>query len=405
MAGKRAGSLMSIRKQGIEKVKAALGLAGRAPPPPPLLPGPPLGDLVTRHAPDGRIRAAGPAGFALLGRLPCELEGLTPRDLAHPGDLPALQALFRAASYHGRAGRAQAWLRHKEGHPVWTEICATPTPIASEGGGDIVAVIRDIGAWKAEEAALKAARDAAVAATHAKSRFLADMSHELRTPLNAIIGFSEVMAREMFGPLGNARYREYAGLIQDSGTHLLDLINGLLDMSKIEAGKFTLQEEVFALEDVAESALHLVRLAAERAGVALGMAVAEGARLAFADRRAVKQILVNLLSNAIKFTPPGGEVALSVGREGAGLVIAVADTGIGIAPEHLARLGRPFEQGATGKEGTGLGLSLVAALAALHGGEMAIHSALGEGTRVTVRLPRAGVGTGAETAMRFAGAA
>jgi cell cycle sensor histidine kinase DivJ len=367
-----------------------------------------LGELVTRHEPDGRIRTAGHAGAAMLGRSPAALEGLSPRDLAHPDDLAALQALFREASYFGKPGRVQARLRHAAGHHVWTEIGVTPTPIGADGVGDIVAIIRDIGAWKEEQLALRSARDAAVAATHAKSRFLADMSHELRTPLNAIIGFSEVMEREMFGTHASPRYKEYAGLIHDSGNHLLDLINGLLDMAKIEAGKFTLHEELFEIRDTAQSALHLLQIAAQRAGVVVTLAVGDGAGLAFADRRAVKQILVNLLSNAIKYTPPNGAVDLSLRKEGSSIVITVADSGTGIAPEHLAKLGKPFEQGAAlGKEGTGLGLSLVTALAALHGGGMAIASTLGEGTSVTVRLPRAGVEAGREEGkvVRFAGAA
>ncbi len=400
---------MNVKTKARERISAVLrALLWRTAPAPlaPSLPAAELGELVTRHSADGRIRAAGRGAMTLLGRTPAELEGLTPRDLAHPDDIPALQGLFRDASYFGKAGRVQARLRHREGHHVWTELSATP--MADDGAGDIVAVVRDIAAWKEEQETLRAARDAAVAATHAKSRFLADMSHELRTPLNAIIGFSEVMERQMFGDMGNPRYREYAGLIQESGSHLLELINGLLDMAKIEAGKFTLQEELFPAQDVAQGAVHFVQIAADRAGVALAVTVGEDARMLYADRRAVKQVLVNLLSNAVKFTPAGGTVTLSLAAQEAGIVITVRDTGIGIAPEHLEKLGRPFEQGAPrGREGTGLGLSLVGALAALHGGGMQIASQLGEGTCVTVRLPRARVDTARpeETVRRFAGAA
>jgi cell cycle sensor histidine kinase DivJ len=261
-----------------------------------------------------------------------------------------------------------------------------------DGGGDIVAVTREIGAFKAQSAALVEARDTALAATREKTRFLATMSHELRTPLNAILGFSEVMARQMFGAL-TPRYQEYAGLIQDSGQHLLDLINGLLDMSKIEAGKFELYEELFALDEVAASAARFVGLAAERTGVTLVADIAPAARLAFADKRAVKQMLVNLLANAVKFTPPGGTVTLTAATDGRAVILIVADTGTGIAAADLQRLGRPFEQAraAHGKEGTGLGLALVKSLAALHGGAAEIHSVLGEGTTVTLRLPHAAV--------------
>jgi cell cycle sensor histidine kinase DivJ len=368
-------------------------------------------DLITRHAPDGRIRFASAAAESLLGRPAAALEGLTPRELAHPDDLAGVQALFRDASYFGRPGRAPARMIHADGRIVWTELSVRRSDLDAEGGGDIVAVTRDIGAFRAESdaaaaesAALAQARDAALAATAAKSRFLANMSHELRTPLNAIIGFSEVMGREMFGPLGSGRYLEYAGLIEDSGRHLLELINGLLDMSKIEAGKFEIHEEMFELGETVESARRVVGLAAERAGVTLSFKL--GAETGFADRRAVKQMLVNLLSNAIKFTLPGGSVHLMVERSGTALLLTVADTGAGIAPQDLARLGKPFEQAGHGKDGTGLGLSLVKALAALHGGEMTIISMLGEGTEVTVRLPHAGVAAeAAPKVVPFRGAA
>ena len=349
-------------------------------------------DLITRHAPDGRIRFASNAAAHLLGRDPAALEGMAPADLAHPEDVAALQATFRDASYFGRDGTVAARLGHGDGRWLWMELRCRRTPLTEEGGGDIVAVTREIGAFKAESAALAQARDDALAATKEKTRFLANMSHELRTPLNAIIGFSEVMAREMFGTIGS-RYQEYAGLIQDSGQHLLDLINGLLDMSKIEAGKFELYEELFAVDEVVASAARTVGLGAERMGVSLAAEVAPAARLAFADKRAVKQMLVNLLSNAVKFTPPGGAVTLCVPAAGKAVIVTVTDTGTGIAPADLARLGKPFEQaqGALGKEGTGLGLALVKSLAALHGGEAEIQSVLGEGTQVTLRLPHAAV--------------
>jgi cell cycle sensor histidine kinase DivJ len=359
-------------------------------------------DLITRHAPDGRIRFASRAARTLLGRT--GLEGLTPRDLVHPDDLAAVQAAFRDASYFGRDGAAAVRMAHGDGSWRWMELRCRRTALA-EGEGDIVAVTREIAAFKAQSRALEEARDQALAATREKSRFLATMSHELRTPLNAILGFSEVMALQMFGAL-SPRYREYAGLIQDSGQHLLDLINGLLDMSKIEAGKFELHEELFALEAVADSAVRFVGIAAERAGVALCVDLAPDARRIFADRRAVKQMLVNLLANAVKFTPPGGQVTLTARAEGRTVLLAVADTGTGIAPADLERLGRPFEQagGASGKEGTGLGLALVKALAVLHGGEAAIASVLGEGTVVTLRLPHAAVAVPEAVPLRDAAA-
>jgi cell cycle sensor histidine kinase DivJ len=350
-------------------------------------------DLITRHSSDGCIRFASPAILALLGRLPDEITGLAMASLAHPDDVNAVQAALMDSSYFGRAGSAEARLKHKDGHYVWTEIRCRPAQPAQGAPADIVAVTRDISLAKRQEQALVEARDAALAASRAKSRFLANMSHELRTPLNAIIGFSEVTMREMFGPVG-PRYQEYSRLIHESGIHLLDLINSVLDMSKIEAGKFELSEELFDLEETAQSAVRFLKIPAERAGVVLRLDMAEGARLIFADRRAVKQILVNLLSNGVKYTPPGGEVLVSA-RAGQGVTIQVRDTGTGISQADLERLGRPFEQvenaEVRAKEGTGLGLALVKALAQMHGGDAVLESALGEGTTVTVRLPHAAV--------------
>jgi cell cycle sensor histidine kinase DivJ len=352
-------------------------------------------DLITRHSSDGCVLFASPATHALLGRAPDEIVGLAPAELVHPDDLPAVQAALMEASYFGRLGEAQVRLRHRDGRHIWAEIrCRPGQDHERSGGGDIVAVTRDITERKAHERALVEARDEALAASRAKSRFLANMSHELRTPLNAIIGFSEVMTREMFGPVG-PRYQEYSRLIHESGNHLLDLINSVLDMSKIEAGKFELTEELFDLEETAASAVRFLKIPAERAGVALTLDVASGARQVYADRRAVKQILVNLLSNGVKYTPPGGSVHVRAEAGAQGVVLEVSDTGTGISAEDLKRLGQPFEQveGAEtrGKEGTGLGLALVKALAAMHGGDAGLASTLGEGTTVRVRLPYAAV--------------
>ena len=353
-------------------------------------------DLITRHAPDGRIRFASPAARTLLGQAPPELEGQMLSALAHPDDAASLEAAFLESAYFNRESAAEIRLR-RGGHHVWSEIRCRPVGPRPKGQpAEIVAVTRDISERKEQERALIEARDAAMSASRAKSTFLANMSHELRTPLNAIIGFSELMTREIFGPLGNGRYQEYAKLIHDSGGHLLELINGVLDMSKIEAGKFELYEEIFELEDVISSSLRFVRLVAERGGVALESEIARETQQIFADRRAVKQILVNLLSNGIKFTPRGGEVRISTRLCEKGVEIKVQDTGIGISKPDLERLGKPFEQAegamTRGKEGTGLGLALVKSLAAVHGGEAVLESALGSGTSVTVRLPYAAVG-------------
>ena len=352
-------------------------------------------DLITRHSADGRIRFASPSALALLGCAPDALVGLAPSALVHPDDLKTMQAAFVEASYFARAAAAEVRLKRADGSHVWTEMRCRPAAPANGVAADIVAVTRDITERKKNERALIDARDMAEQANRAKSRFLANMSHELRTPLNAIIGFSEVMTFEMFGPVGSPRYLEYARLIHESGGHLLELINGVLDMSKIEAGKFELSEELFDLDEIATQAVRFIKLQADRKGVALKLSVAPAAKTVFADKRAIKQMIVNLITNGVKFTPRGGEVRIIAARDAGGVAIAVADTGVGIGPEDLKRLGQPFEQvegeHVRAQEGTGLGLALVKALAAMHGGDAAIESLLGEGTTVIVRLPYAAV--------------
>jgi two-component system, cell cycle sensor histidine kinase DivJ len=352
-------------------------------------------DLITRHGPDGRIRFASPAAQGLLGQVPDALIGLAPVALVHADDLRTIQSAFMESSYFARAAAAEVRLKRADGTFVWAEIRCRPAAPAKGKAADIVAVTRDITERKSHERALIEARDLAEQANRAKSSFLANMSHELRTPLNAIIGFSEVMTHEMFGPVGSPRYLEYSRLIHESGAHLLELINGILDMSKIEAGKFELSEEIFDLEETAQACARFVRQPAERAGVALRIAIAPGARTIFADKRAIKQILVNLLSNGVKFTPRGGEVRIQAALDTRGVEIAISDSGVGITARDLERLGRPFEQvegeHVRSKEGTGLGLALVKALASMHGGEAAIESSVGVGTTVRVRLPYAAV--------------
>jgi two-component system, cell cycle sensor histidine kinase DivJ len=354
-------------------------------------------DMITRHAPDGRILFASPASIPLLHQTPSRLEGAMPAQLAHPDDLAAIELAFRESAYFGRESAAEARLTHGEKEYVWTEIRCRPTQSVKGGPAEIVAVTRDISERKAQEQALIEARDQAMSASRAKSAFLANMSHELRTPLNAIIGFSELMTREIFGGLGDARYQEYSQLIHDSGGHLLELINGVLDMSKIEAGKFELYQEPFDLEEVSESSLRFVKLAAERGGVSLICNVATEASHIYADKRAIKQILVNLLSNGIKFTPRGGQVTLDARVSEKGMEIVVRDSGVGIAQSDIEKLGKPFAQAETAatrtKEGTGLGLALVKSLAAMHGGEAVLESALGLGTTVKVLLPFAKLDT------------
>jgi signal transduction histidine kinase len=245
---------------------------------------------------------------------------------------------------------------------------------------------------EARNADLEVARERSEQASRAKSEFLATMSHELRTPLNAIIGFSDLQRREMFGPLGNPRYREYAADIHDSGTHLLDLITSILDLSKAEAGKLEVVPVTIDPRSVLDAAMSLIRGTAEAKRIRLSVEVPGMPLKCLADPQALKQILINLLSNAVKFTPEGGTVTVLLrGLATGGVEFGVRDSGIGIASADLPRLMKPFEQVSRGYSqgngGTGLGLPLVDALVRLHDGTLQIDSAVGQGTTVSVQLP------------------
>ena len=230
-------------------------------------------------------------------------------------------------------------------------------------------------------------------ANQAKSKFLANMSHELRTPLNAIIGFSEIMEAGMFGPLGAAKYDEYCRDIRRSGQYLLDVINDVLDMSKIEAGRIKLDFEDVELEQVVADAVRVVSGRAQAKRLALVFDLAPGMRLR-ADKRAIKQIALNLLSNAVKFTPDGGRVRVRTRAWGGSVALVFDDTGIGIPTPALKKLGRPFEQVESQltktHQGSGLGLAIAKSLIELHGGAMRIRSTLNKGTTVVLRFPRVG---------------
>ena len=339
-------------------------------------------DLLTRHAADGSVLFCSQSVKALLGIPVSTFEGLSPAMFVHIQDLKALESGFQRTLAQGPQ-TIEVRFRRRDGSYVALEMKTLAVR------GEIVASSRDVAARNARIADLVIARDRAEQSSEARLRFLASVAHELRTPLNAIIGFSDMMHNEVFGPVGHGKYREYAEHIRDSGLHLVDLVSDLLDMSKIEAGKFTIERQRVELAPLLDECTSMVSAVAETAGVKLACEVERGIYLQ-ADRRAIKQAVVNLLSNAIKFTPSEGTVTLSARPGPQGVVVTVSDTGVGIPAAEIGRIGKPFEQVSGTKslhKGTGLGLSLVKALTELHGGRMDIASALGDGTTVTLQLP------------------
>ena len=259
-----------------------------------------------------------------------------------------------------------------------------------------VGTLQDITDHKRAQADLHAAKDAAEAASRAKSDFLARISHELRSPLHSIIGFSEILHDEIYGAHADARYREFAANITDAGSHLLSLIGDLLDLSKIEAGKYVLNETVFEVGGAIRAAVEMTEVSAREAGVTLDVDIGPGQLRLNADERAFRQMLINLLSNAVKFTPRGGRVSVRAALVTRGaMVVAVSDTGVGIAVDDMGKALDAFEQVEEAfprqTTGTGLGLPITKSLVELHGGTLTLDSEVGTGTTVTLRFPPARV--------------
>ncbi len=252
-------------------------------------------------------------------------------------------------------------------------------------------IMQDVTQSMQNERALLEAKDTAERAYSAKSQFLANMSHELRTPLNAIIGFSEMMQQQLLGPIGNERYLEYIKGIRESGEHLLDLITDILDMSKIEAGKYSLDLEDVNIVKVIKLATHMIEARAAEKGIKISQKIPENGQQIVADRRATMQIVLNLLSNAVKFSHEGGKIEVECVASAHHVSIRVKDQGIGIPANKLKTITNPFEQAANqytrNHEGTGLGLSITKELVEMHGGGIHIESAVNVGTTVTIRLP------------------
>jgi cell cycle sensor histidine kinase DivJ len=365
-----------------------------------------MSDVISRHRRNGAVQFISPAVETMLGTQVAQLLGHGLFDRVHVADRPAYLTALSEAARGGDARSVEFRLRrdvprggergpHHQVDFIWVEMRCRPLeqPSQSVSEAEVVAVMRDVTDRKIQEQALDLARTAAEQADAAKTRFLATMSHELRTPLNAIIGFSEMIVQEEALMLNAARRKEYAQLINDSGQHLLSVVNGILDMSKMESGNFEITPEPFAPRAALINCCSLLALKARENGIDLVTRMPEDLPVMTGDPRAFKQVALNLVSNAIKFTERGGTVTVSAGVEGARLVLRVTDTGVGIAADDLKRIGDPFFQ--AGKtyqrrhEGTGLGLSIVKSLVGLHAGELTVQSKIDEGTTVTVSLPLA----------------
>ena len=356
-----------------------------------------MSDVISRHSRNGTVQFVSPAAEALLGTSVARLAGHGLFDRVHVVDRPAYLTALSEAARGGESRSVEFRIRRDmvrgqdiSADFIWVEMRCRPLDQAAPEA-EVVAVMRDVTDRKMQQQALELARTAAEQADAAKTRFLATMSHELRTPLNAIIGFSEMIVQEDVLMIDAAKRKEYAQLINDSGQHLLSVVNGILDMSKMETGNFEISPEPFAPRAALLHCCNLLALKARENGVDLITRASDDLPVMNGDPRAFRQIALNLVANAIKFTERGGSVTVSATVEGSRLMLRVADTGVGIAAADLTRIGDPFFQ--AGKtferrhEGTGLGLSIVKGLVGLHHGEISVQSRLGEGTTVAVALP------------------
>ncbi len=298
---------------------------------------------------------------------------------------------LEAALRDGREAAVEILNARRDGRPYWSEVDVAPVRDETGNVTHMVAVLRDVTERRQSEIMLVEAKEQAEAASRTKSEFLANMSHELRTPLNAILGFAEILEHGVFGPV-NDKQREYLRDIHDSGSHLLQIISDILDISKIEAGRIELRDERVDATALVEACLTLIRPRAVAAQVRVETELPPGLPLLRGDEVRIKQVLLNLLSNAVKFTPAGGAVTVTATpHESGGVALAVADTGIGMSAEEIEEALKPFRQidGSLSRrhEGTGLGLPLAKSLVELHGGRLRIDSRKGHGTTILAVFP------------------
>jgi cell cycle sensor histidine kinase DivJ len=357
-------------------------------------------DVITRHGKNRAILFISPAAEALFGAAAQDLCGDGLFNRVHVADRPAYLSAIAGSATRGETRSVEFRVRcdagdaERAGRFVWIEMRCRPLDRTDGADGaaerEVVAVLRDITQRKDQELALEQAHAKAEHANAGKSLILATMSHELRTPLNAIIGFSDMLTNGSL-TIDPKRRDEYAHLINESGHHLLAVVNGILDMSKIETGNFEIAPEPFAPAQVIDDCCHLLAFKAREQGITLAVDLPAGLPEIVADKRALHQIMLNLMSNAIKFSDRGGKITITAAADENGLVIIVEDTGVGIDAEDIPRIGDPFFQARSSYDrrhaGTGLGLSIVKGLLALHGGRLDIVSRLGEGTKITIHLP------------------
>ncbi len=344
---------------------------------------------ITRRR-DGRYIDINGGFTQTLGYERSEVLGRTAADLdvwVEPGFRDEMvEELAAKGSFRGR----ETCIRRKDGGIIDVQFSADTFRYGDE---DVLLIVgHDTTARKRSEKELRDSKTAAEMANRAKGEFLANMSHELRTPLNAIIGFAEVLQQEMFGPLGSDKYAEYAADIHSSGEHLLDIINDILDLSKLESGRYELHETEFTVDDLAKTCVRFIRERAREAGLAVRMELPDSILCMSADRRLMKQILLNLLSNAVKFTPNGGTITVGARLNDDGeCELFVTDTGVGMNEEGIETALTPFGQVASAlsrdHQGTGLGIPLARSLVERHGGSFDIASTPGDGTTVTVTVP------------------